>query len=160
MVGMQKDGISQEQLQALAQDIKNTLKASEIAQLIRLIAPTPSTGEMSAAEFETLMAELKDKSRRRGYSDTSITAARLVLVMGATVAEAAAETNVSRQAIHQVLKRIKRRMESLPENWVQVSTWLPAEIANQLEEVVTFLKSPKALGGVQGDLALKLELKT
>jgi transposase-like protein len=137
---------NQERLQEMASQIKESLTPAEIAQLIRLIAPTPTTGEMSSAEFEELMRDLNDKSTRRGYSETSLTAARLVLVMGATVAEAASETGVSRQAIHQLLKRIRRRMESLPKDWVPVSTWLPEYIAKQLEDIVESLKASHASG--------------
>lgn len=139
-------GAIQDHLEEMASQIKKNLTPAEISQLIRLIAPAPSTGEMSAAEFENLMRELNDKSTRRGYSETSLTAARLVLVMGASVAEAASETGVSRQAIGQLLKRIKRRMESLPKEWVPVSTWLPQGIAQQLEGIAASLRAAHAAG--------------
>lgn len=148
-----REGASQEQLHAMALDIKQALKPADVAQLIRLIEPTPSTGEMSAEEFENLMAELNAKSTRRGYSETSTAAARLVLVMGASIAEAAAETEVSRVTVHQLLRRIRRRMEDLPKGWVPVSAWLPVEIAKQLESIEAMLKDAQASGELQsGDM--------
>ncbi|HDQ4405497.1 TPA: hypothetical protein P8734_005695 [Pseudomonas aeruginosa] len=130
----------------MAAQIKEKYQPGEIAQLIRLIEPTPSTGEMSAEEFERLMKELEAKSTRRGYSEKSIEAARLVLVMGASVAEAATETNQTRQSVNQLMVRIRRRMESLPQGWVQVSDWFPADVAKQLVKVAESLKAAHAAG--------------
>lgn len=130
----------------MAAKIKETFQPGEIAQLIRLIAPTPSTGEMSPEEFERLMKDLEAKSSRRGYSEKSVEAARLVLVMGASVAEAAAETNLSRQSVNQLMLRIRRRMASLPQGWVQVTDWFPVEVARQITGVAESLKASHAAG--------------
>lgn len=137
---------NEDRLMKMAAQIKEKYQPGEIAQLIRLIEPTPSTGEMSAEEFERLMKELEAKSTRRGYSEKSIEAARLVLVMGASVAEAATETNQTRQSVNQLMVRIRRRMESLPQGWVQVSDWFPADVAKQLVKVAESLKAAHAAG--------------
>ncbi|AXQ50983.1 hypothetical protein DZC31_30170 (plasmid) [Stenotrophomonas rhizophila] len=101
---------------------------------------------MSSEEFERLMKELEANNSRRGYSEKSIDAARLVLVMGASIAEAAADTNLSRQSVNQLMLRIRRRMATLPQGWVQVSTWFPVEVAKQLAEVAESLKASQAAG--------------
>ena len=66
------------ELQIMAAQIKVAYSPGEIAQLVRLISPTPSTGEMSAEEFERVMKVLVANNKRRPYSAKSITAARLV----------------------------------------------------------------------------------
>lgn len=95
--------------------------------------PAPRTGEMSAEEFEQLMDRLDALSTRRGYSEKSRAAARLVMVSGASESQAAAQTELSSQSVNQLMKRIRRRMESLPKGWVQVKGWFPADVAKQLE---------------------------
>lgn len=124
----------------LAMTIKGTLSPGEIAQLIRLIQPTPTTGELSPEEFESLMEKLDATNSRRGFSEKSIEAARLILVMGAVNAEAAAETGLSRQAVNQLMGRIRRRMNSVPAGWVKVDQWLPVEVAGQLDKIAKDLK--------------------
>lgn len=137
---------NEERLMKMAEKIKATYQPAEIAQLVRLISPTPSTGEMSPEEFERLMKELEAQSNRRGYSEKSIEAARLVLVMGASMAEAAEELNLTRQSVNQLMVRIRRRIESLPQGWVKVTEWLPAEVAKQLEKIAESLKASHASG--------------
>lgn len=137
---------NEERLMKMAAKIKETYQPAEIAQLVRLIGATPSTGEMSPEEFERLMKELEAKSNRRGYSEKSIEAARLVLVMGASIAEAAADTDLSRQSVNQLMQRIRRRMESLPQGWVQVTDWFPVEVAKQLAKIAESLKASQAAG--------------
>jgi len=143
----------------MAAKIKETYEPAEIAQLVRLIGATPSTGEMSPEEFERLMKELEAKSNRRGYTEKSIEAARLVLVMGASIAEAAADTDLSRQAVNQLMQRIRRRMESLPQGWVQVTDWFPVEVAKQLAKVAETLKASHAAGKPLDDQSFTISLK-
>jgi len=137
---------SEEKLLAMATEIKSIYKPAEIAQLVRLISPTPSTGEMSAEEFERVMDVLVAQSNRRPYSDKSIAAARLVMVMGASDVEAAAETGLSRQVVNRLMLRIRSRMEALPQGWVKVSEWFPAEMAKQLVAISESLKQLHAAG--------------
>lgn len=137
---------NEDRLMKMAAKIKETYEPAEIAQLVRLIGATPSTGEMSPEEFERLMKELEAKSNRRGYTEKSIEAARLVLVMGASIAEAAADTELSRQAVNQLMQRIRRRMESLPQGWVQLTDWFPVEVAKQLAKIAETLKAAHAAG--------------
>lgn len=135
-----------EKLLALAAEIQEGYAPADIAQLVRLISPTPSTGEMSAESFEQVMAVLVGQNNRRPYSDKSITAARLVLVMGASIAEAAGETGLSRQVVNRLMLRLRSRMESLPTGWVKVSEWLPADVAKQLRDISALLKGLRAAG--------------
>ena len=150
---------NEDRLVKMAAKIKETYQPAEIAQLVRLIGATPTTGEMSPEEFERLMKELEAKSNRRGYTDKSIEAARLVLVMGASIAEAAADTELSRQAVNQLMQRIRRRMESLPQGWVQVTDWFPVEVAKQLAKVAETLKASHAAGKPLDDQSFTISLK-
>lgn len=150
---------NEDRLMKMAAKIKETYEPAEIAQLVRLIGATPSTGEMSPEEFERLMKELEAKSNRRGYTEKSIEAARLVLVMGASIAEAAADTELSRQAVNQLMQRIRRRMESLPQGWVQVTDWFPVEVAKQLAKITETLKALHAAGKPLDDQSFTISLK-
>lgn len=121
--------------------IKETYKPFEIEKIMRLIKPVSPAGEMTADAFEDLFEKLESTSTRRGYSEKSIEAARLVLVMGASYAEAAEETGQSRQAVSQLMQRISKRIESVPNDWVKVEQWLPAEVAAQIEKMVNEIKA-------------------
>jgi hypothetical protein len=66
---------------------------------------------MGSNEFERVMAILLGMSRHRPFSARSIAAARLVLVMGASVSEAAVETGLARQVVHKLMLRIRSRLE-------------------------------------------------
>lgn len=79
-------------LPGLATKITQNYSNAQIAQLIRMISPVSPCALMAADEFERVMAVLAGQNRRRAFSDRSISAARLVLVMGASVSEAALET--------------------------------------------------------------------
>ncbi|NMZ71443.1 TrfB transcriptional repressor [Pseudomonas peli] len=125
----------------MAAHIRETYTPAEIAQLLRLVEPTPPTAEMSPEDFEQLMQELGASNTRRGYSDKSIEAARLVLVKGASVTEAAAETNQTRQSVSQLMTRIRRRIEALPKGWVKVEQWLPEDVATQVESIAEQMKA-------------------
>lgn len=135
-----------ERVLQLAAEIKATYSPAEVARLARLIEPTPSTGEMSAEVFEQLLELLQNKSGGRSYSDKSIEAARLVLVMGATKTEAANDTGVSKQTVDQLMNRIRRRMEAMPQGWVKVTQWFPAEVAKQIDGYAHSLKAAHAAG--------------
>ena len=76
-------------LPGLATKITQNYSNAQIAQLIRMISPVSPCALMAADEFERVMAVLAGQNRRRAFSDRSISAARLVLVMGASVSEAA-----------------------------------------------------------------------
>ena len=145
-------------LLALAAELKDAYAPTDIAKLIRLISPTPSTGQMSAESFEQVLAVLVGQNNRRPYSDKSITAVRLVLVMGASIAEAAGETGLSRQVVNRLMLRIRSRMESLPVGWVKVSEWLPAEVAKQLRDISALLKGLHAAGKPLDALSYTLTL--
>lgn len=97
----------------MAKMLRSTFGRAELAQLARLISPTPLTGEMSADEFEELRMSVESRRRgRRGrpVPESSFIAARLVLVMGASISEAASETGVSKQAMSQLIQRMRQSM--------------------------------------------------
>lgn len=130
---------SEEKLLALAAQIKETLSPGDIAQLMRLVGPTPSTGEMSAEDFERVMKILASKTNRP-YSPKSMIAARLVLVMGASISEAAKEAGLDRRNVSELMTRIRIRIESLPHDWVKVSEWFPGLVAKQLGYIAESLR--------------------
>lgn len=132
--------IDQAQIIALASDIKARYSPEVLAKLARMIEPVAPTGEMSTERFEELMQDLAATSKHRGYSKRSIEAARLVLVMGAGVEEAATETGLSRQAVRQLMARIRHRIEALPRGWVRVDQWLPADVAKQVDQMAQELR--------------------
>jgi len=127
-------------LLAAAAQIKKDFLPAEIAQLIRLIAPTPNTGEMSAEDFERLMANLASKGAGRGYSEKSLAAARQVLVMGANIPEAATEVGMTKQSVSQLMIRVRRHMKAVPEGWKSANLCLPSEICNHLEDVAEVMR--------------------
>ncbi|MFA0965067.1 TrfB-related DNA-binding protein [Pseudomonas amygdali] len=117
---------------------------AQIAQLIRMISPVSPCALMAAEEFERVMAVLAGQNRRRAFSDRSINAARLVLVMGASVSEAALETGLSRQVVHRLMARIRARLEDLPADWVKVEAWLPPAAAGDVLALAESLRSARS----------------
>ncbi|WP_217997911.1 TrfB-related DNA-binding protein, partial [Pseudomonas syringae group genomosp. 3] len=69
------------------------------------------------------------------FSEKSIQAARLILVMGASMAEAAADVGLARQVVHRLMKRIRARLQMLPGEWVKVEAWLPPAVAKQVADL-------------------------
>lgn len=124
--------------------ILRTYSLSEIGQIIRLISPAPECALMSPAEFERVMQMLAGQNRRKPFSDKSIQAARLVLVMGASVAEAAADVGLARQVVHRLMSRIRVRMAAVPGNWVKVNVWLPPAAAAEVADLAKVLRSEGA----------------
>ncbi|AOE82489.1 hypothetical protein A7318_27995 (plasmid) [Pseudomonas lurida] len=147
-----------EQLLAMATKIKESYTPSEIAQLVRLISPTPNTGELSAEEFERVMQVLGSQNNRRPYSSKSVIAARLVLVMGASPSEAAKESGLARQNVSELMLRIRKRMESLPQGWVKVSEWFPGEVAKQIGHISEALKDHHSAGKPLNELSFTIKL--
>ncbi len=128
-------------LVAYANHINERYTPAQVAQLARLISPVPSCGSMTPAEFELVMVMLAGQHRRRAFSDRSIHAARLVLVMGASVAEAATDTGLARQVVHRLMARIRARMQGLPGSWVKVEVWLPPTHAKQVADLAVSLRA-------------------
>jgi transposase-like protein len=126
-------------LAAQALHLRNQFSPAQLAQLVRLIGPVPDTGLMSAEKFERVMDLMAGQQRRRGFSERSIRAARLVLVMGASVAEAAQEVGLARQVVHRLMGRIRERLQALPADWIKVDTWLPPAEAQQVIELAAQL---------------------
>lgn len=131
-------------LLGLARQITQNYNNAQIAQLVRLISPVSPNALMGSDEFERVMAILLGQSRHRPFSARSIAAARLVLVMGASVSEAAVETGLARQVVHKLMLRIRSRLEGLPGDWVKVEAWLPPAAAGQVVELAKSLRSTYA----------------
>lgn len=96
---------------------------------------------MSPLEFERVMDVLAGQRRHRAFSARSLQAARLVLVMGGRVAEAAAEVGLSRQVVHRLMLRINTRLQTLPADRIRVDVWLPASAAWQVVDLANTLRS-------------------
>ncbi|RMV72898.1 hypothetical protein ALP05_200110 [Pseudomonas caricapapayae] len=133
-------------LLGLASQITQKYSNAQIAQLVRLISPVSPNALMGPEEFERVMAILISQSRRRPFSARSLSAARLVLVMGASVSEAAVETGLARQVVHTLMQRIRSRLEGLPGDWVKVEEWLPPAAAGDVVELAESLRSAHAQG--------------
>ncbi|AVB23572.1 MULTISPECIES: hypothetical protein [Pseudomonas syringae group] len=101
---------------ATASQIQQTFTPTQIAQLIRLISPTSQCALMNPHAFERVVTFMSCSSGRRAYSAKSLHAARLVLVMGASVAEAAADAGLTRQVVHRLMARIKARLDASPDH--------------------------------------------
>lgn len=134
----------------MAADIKKSLDPAAIQRLIELIQPSAPTALMTPEAFDDLMDKMQSSSSRRGFSEKSIKAARLVLVMGASVAEAAAETGLTRQAVDQLMKRIERRQATVPAGWVRVDEWFPANIGRDLSDLAKRLQELSDKESVEG----------
>ncbi|WP_090362650.1 hypothetical protein [Pseudomonas coleopterorum] len=116
---------------ATATQIQQTFSSAQVAQLIRLISPAAQCALMSPYAFERVIAFMSCRSGHRAYSAKSLHAARLVLVMGASVAEAAADAGLSRQVVHRLMARIQTRLDASPEhlNGIEDSACIAAAAA-------------------------------
>jgi len=126
--------------------LRASLPPAELAQLARLIQPTATTGKLTPEAFEELMQTLQAKNGGRPYTSNSIEAARLVLVMGAKVTEAARELGMSKQSVYQLMERIRRRLDVAPEGWMQCQSWFPPELIPHLDKCSQVLKDNQADG--------------
>lgn len=108
--------ISDDVVLATATQIRQNFSPAQVAQLIRLISPAAQCALMSPHEFERVVAFMSCSSGHRAYSAKSMHAAKLVLVMGASAAEAAADAGLSRQVVHRLMTRIQARLNALPEH--------------------------------------------
>ncbi|MBD8792670.1 hypothetical protein IFR09_22920 [Pseudomonas syringae] len=144
-------------LASCAESLLKKYTPAQIAQLVRLISPVPSCALMSPVEFERVIDVLAGQRRHRAFSARSLQAARLVLVMGASVAEAAAEVGLARQVVYRLMSRIEARMQALPGDWIKVDTWLPAVVAQQVTGLGQLLRSEREQGRDMGTFNLVLE---
>lgn len=123
------------QLHALATQLKKSYSAADLAKLVRLIEPTPATGEMSSDDFENMMNLLDATSSRRTYSPKSREAAKLFFVMGANQSEVSEATGLTIQGVNQLILRIRSRMTDLPAGWVSITVGLPTGVAKQVKSL-------------------------
>jgi len=149
------------EIEKTAAMIIRVFNVSEIAHLIRLIGPKSTPGELSEADFANLMVALKPKGAGRGLSETSKEVARLVLVMGAKPAEAAAELNITTQQASQVMIRIRRLMKDMPIGVKKVEGMFPESIAEQLELISKYFMEKMSVetGTDFGDLKVVIKSK-
>ncbi|MGN9498515.1 TrfB-related DNA-binding protein [Pseudomonas syringae pv. aptata] len=133
--------------------IKTSLTPGEIARLILLIQPVPSTGLMTPVEFEDLMRAIEASKGTRMFTEKSVSAARMCLVMGASAKETAAELGMTVQAVSQVLKRIKLKAGEQPQGWTIVNEFLPADLASAVRDIGKVLRkvNPKTGKGALTD---------
>ncbi|MBX8493148.1 transcriptional regulator KorA [Pseudomonas cichorii] len=110
---MNSDDNRHQQLTAMAALIKSTYKPVDIDLLIQMIRPDYKNAELSSEEFAKLISKLKSQGMGRPYSEKSIEAARLVLVQGASMAEAGREVGMRKDQISQLMKRIREILKSL-----------------------------------------------
>lgn len=92
-------------MQDIAERLLRKHSRQQIKQLISLLLPEAPTGFITAKEFAFVQEAMT--RRRNGYSDTSIAIARLHLVEGASISEAAKEKNVTYQCAYAVIRRVK-----------------------------------------------------
>ncbi|MEX6666851.1 hypothetical protein [Pseudomonas sp. W2-17] len=115
--------VSNEVVAATALHIQKTYTPGQVAELIRLISPASPCALMTPKAFERVVAFMSCKTGHRAYSSKSLQAARLVLVlvMGASVAEAAAELELSRQMVHRLMVRIRARLDAMQASEVTIA---------------------------------------
>ncbi|MGM7284694.1 hypothetical protein ABRY74_22890 [Pseudomonas guariconensis] len=101
-----------QQLETMAALIKSTFKPAEIAQLIEMIRPAYDGAELTSEEFAELINRLTNARTGRGrpLGEKSIAAARLILVQGASHAEASRELDMNLGQIGQLIKRLREHM--------------------------------------------------
>lgn len=99
-----------QQLETMAALIKSTFTPAEIAQLMEMVRPAYDGAELSSEEFAALITRLNRARAGRPYGEKSIEAARLILVQGASHAEAARELGMNLGQIGQLIKRIREYM--------------------------------------------------
>ena len=124
----------------LAEELKKEFSAHDLARLANLITTSSPVAKYTPAEFDEIIQRLQGEAARRGFSDKSIEAARLVMVMGASIPEAADQVALSRQAVAQLMARIERRLAQLPEGWVKVTAWYPGSVAAELGRISEKIK--------------------
>ncbi len=144
---------SEIRLANMAALIKTSLTPGEIARLILIVQPVPSTGQMTPEEFDDLMRAIEASKGTRMFTEKSVSAARLILVMGATPIEAAKELGMTKQAVGQALKRIKLKAAEQPKGWSIVNEYLPAELASAVREIGKSLRRvvPTTMKGPMSD---------
>lgn len=85
--------------------------------------------KMTADEFETAKVKL------RTLSVNTVDLARLVLVDGLSIQEAATASGTSRQNANQGMKRVMALLEGLPSDWVFVEEWMPSSMAVEVRRM-------------------------
>lgn len=70
--------------------------------------------------------------RLSSLAENSFKMASRVLVDGQTIPDVAREFGVSRQAVTQLIERVKRMVVNVPTGWTQVNVWLPPDVAKEI----------------------------
>ena len=138
--------ISDDMVLATASQIQQTFSPAQVAQLIRLISPAAQCALMSPHAFERVFTFMSCSSGHRAYSAKSLHAARLVLVMGASVAEAAADAGLSRQVVHRLMARIQARLDASPEHMTDIDASAYSAAAIAADRPIESIESDRALG--------------
>lgn len=86
---------------------------------------------LTAKQFDLIVDQMN-------LSDQNINIARAVFVEGKDQAELARQNNVSTQNINALIRRIKDRyLQIIPNDWVQINTYIPKSLAKAVEKHVT-----------------------
>lgn len=88
-----------------------------------------SRKKMSAHEFAAACPRLAHLSVR------SVELARKVLVEGQRQVDVADEAGISKQSLSGIIRRVRQAIDSVPDGWVKVEVWLPAEKAKEVEDM-------------------------
>jgi hypothetical protein len=132
----------------LAKKILSELGKADRARLAKLIAPDSPVGELSQVEFDQACQWIQNRPGVRRFSEKSIEAARQVLVMGASLSEAAGSVGTTRQGVEQMLARFRARMADAPPGWVLVEAYFPPGVAHELKELnKRLIEDPAGLRG-------------
>lgn len=138
--------VSDDMVLATASQIQHTFSPAQVAQLIRLISPAAQCALMSPHAFERVVTFMSCSRGHRAYSARSLHAARLVLVMGASVAEAAADAGLSRQVVHRLMARIQARLDAFPAHVSDIDGSACVAAAAAATGPIEPIESDRALG--------------
>lgn len=95
-----------------------------------------SEPRMTPAEFE------QEKEKLQSLSVKTVEVARLVFVEGMTNTAAAQQVGMSRQNVHQALRRVKAKLSGYPSDWVKLeNTWMPESMAAEIRKRIAELKN-------------------
>lgn len=84
---------------------------------------------VSPEVFDAIQAKLAR------FSESSVRAARAVLVDGRPQVDVAGEYGMSRQQLNRILSRVRQTLRDAPRDWVRVEVYLPPEYAAQVREL-------------------------
>lgn len=94
---------------------------------------------MTIEEFEVVQRKLL----MMNFSGKVIEAARLIMVTGATRSQVAYELKMSRQSVYQGMIRVRAVLADIPADWVPFEGWMPKDMAAEIRQRISHLKTNK-----------------